>query len=162
MAIKEVKKLVTSQDLRANLVFIKAHLAFLSHYITKLEEQGMQQTDAVQLMEEARNKMSNIPGETGEKLRVKLDKVLEKNPGYDFFKMIAGVLQGTSNTFPEGMGPGDLAMLKYCPTTSVDRERSFNIYRNILSDKRQSFTQENLKQLMLCHCYYQNSTSQNS
>ena len=145
---------MTSQTVRADLAFIRAHLAFLAPYITRLEEQGMQLTTAVDLMEEVQGKLANIPGEVGQVLKTKLDKVLEKNPGFGHIKAIAGVLSGTASTIPEGMGPADVAMYKFCPTASVDVERSFSLYKNILSDKRHNLTNESLKKIMLCHCNY--------
>ena len=135
-----------SPNLRADLAFIKANLSLLPHYITKLEEQGME------LMEDALDKLSRIPGYYGEELKTKLDNVLKKNPGFDHIKSISKVLSGTSTTLPEG--PTDVAMFKYCPTASVDVERSFSLYKNILTDKRHSLTKESLKKFMICHCYY--------
>ena len=89
-----------------------------------------------------------------EELKIKLDNVLKKNPGFERIKTITGVISGTTSTLPEGMGPGDVAMFMYCPTASVGVERSFSMYKNILSDKRQKLTKETLKKIMLCHCYY--------
>ena len=114
----------------------------------------MQLTQAVELMEKVRNKLGEIPGRNGEELKTKLDSVLQRNPGYDRIKTISSVLSGTASTIPEGMGPGDVAMFKYCPTASVDVERSFSMYKNILSDKCQSLTKENLKKIITCHCHY--------
>ena len=68
--------------------------------------------------------MSRIPGNYGEELKTKLDNVLKKNPGFGHIKSILKVLSGASTTFPEGMNPADVAMFKYCPTASVDVERS--------------------------------------
>ncbi len=113
------------------MAFIKAHLAFLPHYITKLEEHGMQVTNAVQLMEDARSKLDSVPGEAGKKLKTKMDSILEKNPGFCHIKHISGVLTGTTSTVPDGMAPRDVALFKYCPTTCVDVEKS---YKNILTD----------------------------
>ena len=114
----------------------------------------MELTNAMQLMEDALDKLSRIPGNYGEELKTKLDNVLKKNPGFDHIKSISKVLSGTSTTFPEGMSPTDVAMFKYCPTASVDVERSFSSYKNILTDKRHSLTKESLKKIMICHCYY--------
>ena len=111
----------------------------------------MELTNAMQLMEDALDKLFRIPGNYGEELNTTLDNVLKKNPGFDHIKSISKVLSGTSTTFPEGMSPTDVAMFKYCPTASVDVERSF---KNILTDKRHSLTNESLKKIMICHCYY--------
>ena len=81
-----------------------------------------------------------------------------KNPALE---MIANVLQGEGTSLPNGMGPGEVANLKFCPTASADVERSFSQYKNILSDKRQrfthstlGFTKENLSKVVVTHCYY--------
>ena len=81
--------LLKSQNLRADLAFIKANLSFLPHYITKLEEQGMELTNAMQLMEDALDKLSRIPENYGEELKTKLDNVLKKNHGFDHIKSIS-------------------------------------------------------------------------
>ncbi len=73
----------------------------------------MQLTNAMQLMEDVQGKLGRIPGKAGKELKSKLDKVLKKNPGFDHIKAIAGVLSGTATTFPEGMGPREVAMFKY-------------------------------------------------
>ncbi len=111
----------------------------------------MQLTIAMQLMEETRGKLARINGKTGEELKSKLDNVLKKNPGFDHIKTITGVLSGAATNFPEGIGHADVAMFKDCPTASVDVERSFSMYHNILSDKRHRLTKESLK-IVLCHC----------
>ena len=40
--------------------------------------------------------------------------------------------------------------LKFAPTTSVDVERSFSKYKEILSDKRKSMTFDNLRRTIVC------------
>ncbi|KAF0737604.1 Uncharacterized protein FWK35_00020288 [Aphis craccivora] len=42
--------------------------------------------------------------------------------------------------------------LKYAPVTSVDVERSFSSYKNILSDRHRSFLFENLKNHLIVQC----------
>lgn len=50
-----------------------------------------------------------------------------------------------SNDLPLNFSPTILSSLKYAPVTSVDVERSFSIYKHILSDRRQSFNVNNLE-----------------
>ena len=40
------------------------------------------------------------------------------------------------------------------PLASVDVERSFSIFKNILSDRRHSFTEQNLKQTLIVNCFH--------
>ena len=39
----------------------------------------------------------------------------------------------------------------WMPVTSVEAERSFSNYKNILNDRRESLTQENTKRLMMLY-----------
>jgi hypothetical protein len=49
------------------------------------------------------------------------------------------------------MEPGIISAYKFAPVTSVDVERSFSIYKNILSDNRTSFSPENLEKYIICN-----------
>ncbi len=79
--------------------------------------------------------------------------MLKKTPRFDHIKTMIGVLSGAATDFSKGMGPGDVAVFKYCSTANVDVERSFSMYKNILSNKRHRLTLASLKKIMLCHCY---------
>jgi hypothetical protein len=46
----------------------------------------------------------------------------------------------------------DVTLFKYAPLTSFDVERSFSMYKKILSDNRRSFSFENLKMHVVVHC----------
>lgn len=46
-----------------------------------------------------------------------------------------------------------ISNLKNAPITSVDVERSFSVYKNILTDKRQSFLLANLEKHLIINCY---------
>lgn len=61
---------------------------------------------------------------------------------------VKAVLQGEDRgnvTLPEGMGPGDIANIILTPAANVDVERSFSVYKNVLTERRQCLTEENLK-----------------
>ena len=45
--------------------------------------------------------------------------------------------------------PQEIALFTYAPITSVQVERAFSLYKNILTDRRRSFTFENLKIFLL-------------
>ena len=54
--------------------------------------------------------------------------------------------------------PNVLAQMKFSPITSCDVERSFSDYKSILTDKRTSFTPENLEMHVIC--YYESRNQQ--
>lgn len=45
--------------------------------------------------------------------------------------------------------PTILSCFKYAPITSVDVERLFSVFKNMLTDKRHSFTEEKLEMHMI-------------
>ena len=45
---------------------------------------------------------------------------------------------------------------KYASLTSCDVERSFSIYKNILTDRRTSLTPEHLEMLLICNYAHRN------
>lgn len=154
VAIKECQDLLEKDSLASDLAFIHCHLAFLAETITKLEKAGLTLVDALSLLEETKDKINSIPGSTGEMLQSKLTSVLAKNPGLEAFGKVGKVLEGKNVALPEGISPGDAAALKFCPLVSVDVERSFSVYKSILSDRRHHLTKENLSKIMICHCFY--------
>ena len=94
------------------------------------------------------------PGLKGEEFQLKMTKLLEKNPGITFLSKIVNILEGKEEDMPNGLSPKDVCNLKYCPIVSVDVERSFSWYKNILSDNRRRFIEENLSKYMICHAFY--------
>jgi len=60
--------------------------------------------------------------------------------------------QGTTNEIPDDLTANDLAFFKYSPIISVDVERSFSIYKNLLADNSRPFLFENLKQALMVQC----------
>ena len=126
--------------------------------LTQLEEAGLSLADSISIMDQTSLEIDKIPGEKGEKLQKKFHAVLARNPDYSTLRSISEVIQGSGSDMPEGMSPKDIANFKFCPTVSVDVERSFSIYKNILTDKRHSLTKENVRKMIVTHCYYKCET----
>ena len=64
---------------------------------------------------------------------------LSKNPDYD-------VVTGESQSLSDRMN------FKFCPLVNCEIERSFSVYRDLLTDKRRKFTKQNLKYMMVLKC----------
>ena len=56
-------------------------------------------------------------------------------------------------TLPQDLSPSIATDLKNAPTTSVDVERSFSIYKTIITDRRTNFTPENLEKYIIVHSF---------
>jgi hypothetical protein len=51
------------------------------------------------------------------------------------------------------LDPEHISSLKYAPIISVDVERTFSSYKNILSDRRQKFSVQNLEKHLIINWY---------
>jgi len=50
------------------------------------------------------------------------------------------------------LSPSDIMRFKYAPITSVDVERSFSRFKNILRPNRRHLTFDNLKEIVIIQC----------
>ncbi|XP_025414331.1 uncharacterized protein LOC112686329 [Sipha flava] len=93
----------------------------------------------------------------GEKIKIKIESVLSKNKGYQAVLIISEILNGEENIdgIPEDWSLNYLTYMKNCPITSVDVERSFSAYKNVLTSNRQSFKFENIKKSLIVQCNFQ-------
>lgn len=82
-AIGDSLALMKSKFLGADLAYISMHLSFLPQTIKVLEEEGLPLRKPVPLMEEAMQKLQDIPAGRGRILSAKLESVLERKPGYE-------------------------------------------------------------------------------
>ena len=67
---------------------------------------------------------------------------------------ISKIINGEPGELPEFWSASDAASLKYCPVQSADVERSFSVYKTVLTDRRHNLTEANLQKMMICNCYY--------
>ncbi len=114
---------------------------------------------AFSLLNEAKAKVAQISGEKGKLLQKKFNAVMKRNPDIVSLQKISRVLEGEGDDLPIGMSPRDAACFKYCPASNVDVERSFSIYKNVLTDHRRSLTKENIKKIMVSSCYFNRQSS---
>ena len=136
------------------LTLLKSHFEFLPKCITQLETSGLTISETFKILDDANEKIQKIPGKIGKDVQTKLKKVLDKNIGQKQLREIASIIDGEEGELPQGWSASDAASLKYCPAASVDVERSFSVYKNILTDRRHQLTEENLSKMIVCNCFY--------
>ena len=119
-----------------------------------METAGFTLSETFKIMDKAHQKINKVPGKIGKSVQSKLEYVLSKNQGEKKLRDISKLIDGEEGSLPEGWSASDIASLKYCPVQSVDVERSFSVYKTILTDRRTSFTEENLSKVMICHCFF--------
>ncbi|KAE9522223.1 hypothetical protein AGLY_017381 [Aphis glycines] len=128
LAIRKVKKIMSETDLESYLAFIYTNYGFLTTAITCLETQGTLLTDAI--------------------------KTVENNLGFKILTKISKVMLGeeiSMDNLSEDISCDDLLYFKYAPISSVDVERSFSVYKNMLADNRRSFKFENLSKSLIAY-----------
>jgi len=60
--------------------------------------------------------------------------------------------EASSECFLDDFSADDLIHFRFAPITSVDVERSFSKYKNVLTDNRRSFTFDNIKYAPIVQC----------
>lgn len=149
-AIGRAKELFNDKRIAQQLAYINSNFSILPDAIRRLEAQGLTLAEALNILNEVKQALAAATGEIGEKIRKKFNNVLEKNPGIGKLSEIAKVLKGEESDID--MLPIILESMKFAPLQSCDVERSFSIYKNILTDNRTNFTPENLEMYLICNC----------
>jgi hypothetical protein len=67
-------------------------------------------------------------------------------------RQIASLLGGGEEEYSVNMTVEQISSFKYAPITSTEVERTFSVYKNILSDRRHNLEQENLTKLLVVQC----------
>ncbi|KAL4112216.1 hypothetical protein QTP88_016047 [Uroleucon formosanum] len=145
-------------SLAANVVFIKSNFGFIPDVMNSLEAKHMPLSDAKKIIEGVFLKLNQVPGTVEKMVREKMNDVLEKNEGYQTLAQISKILTGEETLMvriPENLSLGDFAYFKYAPINSVEVERSFSMFKVLLSDNRKSFTFDNLKKHFIVQCNFQ-------
>jgi len=125
IAIQKVQALNKTTDLENQLLSLKDY-EFLPSAITKLEERSLKMSDQLEILNDIKTKLDGVSKE-------KLETSLRKNPDL--------------KAFTENIGFEHRLKTLYAPLVSVEVERSFSLYKNILSDKRKNLTAENVERL---------------
>ena len=83
----------------------------------------------------------------------KLENVLNSNPDFGKLKSIRSIFLGENiKDFDFNLTLSQITSLKFAPVTSCDVERSFSAFKNVLTDKRTSLSEENLERLVVVYC----------
>lgn len=154
ISIKMAKELLNDSTIKGDLIFIAANYGFLGPTITKLETSGLKLSSQIGMVQHAIDSISGVNGEVAETIKNKIASVIVKNCGFDFLKTISEILAGdaTVNSITDQYTIKEISAFKFAPLTSVEVERSFSMYKNVLRSNRQSFIFENLSEIFVIYC----------
>ena len=137
-AILSAKEVMQNIDIQNHLMEIKKY-EFIPLAIEKLEKQGLKAQEQIDIVEDVKSKLSGNPLN-------KLLSSLAKNPDYNSFR-------NSNKSFEHQF------ITMYAPYVSVDVERSFSMYRDILTDKRTNLSDDNIEKYNIV--YYNSFLNEN-
>ena len=155
-AIKEVQKLLSKkkEKITMEIVEIRQYYCGIAETITKLETKGLSLVEAAELWEDAIMYLSATPHQI---IATKIESINSKNPDLPVMLKLAKNDASVLGLHPfNEMSPADMARFRFAPLVSVDVERSFSMFKNVLRDNRRSFLVENLKQHLVIMFYSKN------
>lgn len=150
-AIVHAKKALNSGQAIQELSYIKANFSHIQCAIKKLEETDLPMIEALQVVQEVRDKVA--PGPVGESIAKKLEAVLARSPDFKKMEQVGRVLCGKKLQEALAWNPKEIAAMKFAPLTSCDVERSFSAFKRILTENRRGFTPENLSKYFIVQCH---------
>lgn len=151
-AVRICQSLMEEDELRSQILYISANFGFLQEVITKLEKRNQPLVTQVNIVKDSIQKISESPGNIAVNINTKFQSVISKNVGFSILSNIANILGEKRESNSLKYNSEQIQNFKFAPLTSVDVERSFSMYKNVLSPNRQSFLFENLSQQFLIHC----------
>lgn len=153
MSIKISKNLVNDETIKMDLIFISSNYGFLNKSIKKLETSGLSLSAQVDVIMHVETTINSIGNSAADSVKKKLSTVISKNNGFSLLKYISECLTGEANEVNTSTyTTSEIMAFKFAPITSVDVERSFSMYKNVLRANRQSFLFENLAEIFVIYC----------
>lgn len=110
---------------------------------------------SVNLIKTFESECKNVQGDIGKTIFHKFSNVILKNEGFIVLRNLANIYSGNFEDI-NTIHPDISGKFKFAPITSVDVERSFSLYKYILTDRRQSFNTDNLEKHLIVHSFYNN------
>ena len=149
------KELLADPKLKSHLTFLASNFSRLPDCIRRLECSAQPLSTTLAIIEGIKTSLARNEGPEAQRIRTKLEKVLQWNPGFKTMKLVQMAIQGdgVSDEISRYTVP-ELAAFTYAPMVSVDVERSFSRYKDLLSDRRQCLTAENAKYHVIPLCNF--------
>lgn len=157
-SIAKAQETLGHSNLKRDLTYIKTHFSALCAAITKLQGQHLVLNEGLEVFENIGAALEQIPNK---EFWTKFKKVKKRNADLKLISKISKVIfdgetledeDSEVDDYLKAASAEELAAFKFAPVTSVDVERTFSIYKQILDNRRQSFHFDNLKKYVVLYC----------
>jgi hypothetical protein len=148
--IESLRNLLKDNTVKNDLIAINSNYNSISKAIITLQSSKLTINSSIETIESVIESIKKSGDKSTQLVLNKLKQVLDKNKGFKRFKDISKILNGDNSVELDiDLTPIEIACLKGCPLTNCDLERSFSDYKQILSDRRMSFCEENLNKTIV-------------
>lgn len=152
-SIRDAAEVLQDLTLEPQLAYIKANLQVLVLKITQLEARKISLQESMTIVQEVESHIQSLSGPIGDIAKAKLSSVLGNNPGLPTLRAVSEALTIGIPSVELSLPPAALAAMKYAPATSVEVERSFSVYKNLLTDNRKRLTIRSIEMMLVIHCH---------
>jgi hypothetical protein len=153
-SINRAQKILKKNKLKENLVYINANFSFIQRIIKCLEGK-IPLFESIRVISQVKENFEQLDGKIGNIIKEKFNQVLNKNSGFEIMLKINDLINNNSGHLEDikiDYSIDEISCFKYAAITSCDVERSFSKYKSVLSDRREGFTVENLKCVLILNC----------
>lgn len=153
-SIQIAQDLLSDKTVKADIIYIAANYGCLEDSIKRLETTGLLLSTQIKIVEDVVQSFDKICTSEALSIRDKLLSILRKNTGYATMKNISASLNGLkpSEKYDSKYDVNETLAFKFAPITSIQVERNFSMYKNVLRTNRQSFLFEALKEIFVIYC----------
>lgn len=151
-SIKQAQNVLKEENLFTDLLCIANNFSCLPETLTKLEVKGMRLSESMNIFSQFMQDLKSVPGIIGQVVNNKLQYVLNKNSSFqDLWQLALIFNNSTENSDQISIDKKFWSNFLYAPISSVDVERSFSAFQNVLQDKRERFTAENIEKVVVIY-----------
>jgi len=144
-------KLISSNPIfKNNLAFISGNYGYLPEILDILQKRNALLTESFSLLDKTVKSINEVKGHQGEEVSLKMQNILANNKGLEILRQIALIHAG--EYIETHYSPKEITAFKYAPLVSCEVERSFSVYKDLLTCKRTNLSNENLKYHMVIAC----------
>lgn len=151
-SIGTAQECFAKKGIEEKIRYIHTRFSKIPDSITQLEARNNSLQHSLSLIEDISTCFSKETHGVAKIAFDKLTNVLLKNSGYKTLCQISKKLSGDSIVLEEEYSDEELWCFSHAPVTSCDVERTFSMYKTFFTDRRRSFTQENLRMNFIVYC----------